>query len=181
VARGRAALRESARPRTPCPRARAELRPYQQEGLDRLALWWRHRLGGILADDMGLGKTLQVLALLLHAREQGGAAAVLVVAPTSVLLTWRDEAARFAPGCACVHDATTAKTGAAGGARCRCRGHVLRTAALDEQAFAAREWAVVVLDEAQFVKNPRRAAIAPCSGSVPTWCSPSRARRSRTR
>lgn len=97
---------------------RAELRPYQREGLDRLALWWRHRLGGILADDMGLGKTLQVLALFAHVRadpsgdDAGARRPFLVVAPTSVLPTWRDEAARFAPGLRVhVHDRTVAAGG----------------------------------------------------------------------
>ena len=152
------ALRASGPPApTPPPAGlRAELRPYQQEGLDRLALWWRHRLGGILADDMGLGKTLQVLALLLHAREQGERRPFLVVAPTSVLLTWRDEAARFAPGLRVhLHDATTAKTGRP---PAQSDADVVVTSygllQHDEQAFAGAEWAVVVLDEAQFVKNP---------------------------
>ncbi|MFN8085564.1 MAG: SNF2-related protein [Microbacterium sp.] len=55
--------------RTPVPDGlNAHLRPYQRDGLDRLALWWRYGVGGILADDMGLGKTLQVLALFAHAR-----------------------------------------------------------------------------------------------------------------
>lgn len=133
----------------------AQLRPYQQEGLDRLALWWRHRLGGILADDMGLGKTLQVLALIAHAREGGERRPALVVAPTSVLGTWRDEVSRFAPGLAVtVRDTTTGKGGPIpGDADVVVTSYtVLR---LDEQAFAAVDWAIVVLDEAQFVKNPR--------------------------
>lgn len=142
---------------TPPPAGlRAQLRPYQQEGLDRLALWWRHRLGGILADDMGLGKTLQVLALLAHARETGERRPFLVVAPTSVLGTWHDEALRFAPDLRVhVHGATTAKTGAplapAGADVVVTSYTVLR---LDEDAFAAADWAIIVLDEAQFVKNP---------------------------
>ncbi|WP_454169066.1 DEAD/DEAH box helicase [Microbacterium paulum] len=133
----------------------ARLRPYQQEGLDRLALWWRHRLGGVLADDMGLGKTLQVLALLLHARETGERRPVLVVAPTSVLGTWHDEAARFAPGL----DVTVRGTTTAKGGPLPVDADVVVTSytvlRLDDEAFAAVDWAIVVLDEAQFVKNPR--------------------------
>ncbi len=75
----------------------AELRPYQKEGLDWLAFLWSHRLGGILADDMGVGKTLQLLALIVHAREAGERRPFLAVVPTSVLATWRSEAERFAP------------------------------------------------------------------------------------
>lgn len=135
----------------------AELRPYQQEGFQRLALWWRHRLGGILADDMGLGKTLQVLALILHARETGERRPFLVVAPTSVLATWRDEAARFAPGLRVrLAESTVAKSGVAPDAEdvdvVVTSYTVLR---LDEDAYAGLPWAAVILDEAQFVKNPR--------------------------
>lgn len=137
---------------------RAELRPYQREGFDRLAFLWRHRLGAILADDMGLGKTLQMLALLARAREDGETRPFLVVAPTSVLSTWRDEAARFAPGLTVAAlDATSAKRGrsvaqlAAGADIVVTSYTVLR---LDEEQFAAVDWAILVLDEAQFVKNP---------------------------
>ncbi|BDV30585.1 DEAD/DEAH box helicase [Microbacterium terricola] len=137
----------------------AELRPYQQAGLDWLAFLWQHRLGGILADDMGLGKTLQVLALLAHARERGERRPFLVVAPTSVLSTWRDEAARFAPDLAVrLIQSTEAKSGmpvsaAAADADVVVTSYTLLR--LDEPAFTALEWGIVVLDEAQFVKNPQ--------------------------
>ncbi|WP_299088439.1 DEAD/DEAH box helicase [uncultured Microbacterium sp.] len=135
----------------------AQLRPYQQEGFQRLALWWRHRLGGVLADDMGLGKTLQVLALMLHARETGERRPFLVVAPTSVLGTWRAEAARFAPGLRVhVAESTVAKSGVAPDAA---DADVVVTSytllRLDEDTYADARWAGVILDEAQFVKNPR--------------------------
>ncbi len=73
------------------------LRHYQEHGLDWLAMLHRHRLTGILADDMGLGKTVQTLALLLKMRADEGPKPSLIVAPTSVLSVWRDEAARFVP------------------------------------------------------------------------------------
>ena len=75
----------------------ADLRDYQARGLDWLMMLHRHRLTGILADDMGLGKTLQTLALLLLVRQESGPMPSLVVAPTSVVTVWRDEAERFAP------------------------------------------------------------------------------------
>ncbi|WP_431800535.1 DEAD/DEAH box helicase [Microbacterium sp. bgisy203] len=139
----------------------ADLRSYQREGLDRLALWWRHRLGGILADDMGLGKTLQVLALLAHAREGGERRPFLVVAPTSVVHTWRTEAERFAPSLRlAVHDTTraTRRDASLGGDGARDADVVITSYAvlrLDEDWYAAADWAIVVLDEAQFAKNPR--------------------------
>lgn len=145
-------------PRIALPRALdAELRPYQRDGFDWLAFLWRHRLGGILADDMGLGKTLQMLALVAHARESGETRPFLVVAPTSVLSTWRTEAERFVPDLAvAVVDATRAKTGssvtdAAASADLVITSYTLLR--LDAGDFGAVEWAGLFLDEAQFVKN----------------------------
>lgn len=147
-------------PATPAPVGlEADLRPYQKTGYDWLAFLWRHRLGGILADDMGLGKTLQLLSFILHAREAGETRPFLVLAPTSVLSTWRSEAARFAPGLRVSLVESTSGT----------RTSALRTAAdtsdvvvssytvarLDEDEFRTIEWAGLILDEAQFVKNPK--------------------------
>lgn len=143
-------------PEVPVPHGlHAVLRPYQKQGLDWLAFLWQHRLGGILADDMGLGKTLQVLALMTHARETGERRPFLVLVPTSVLATWRHEAARFAPGLRVVTRHTTG--GGALAEAAAAADIVLATyavARLDEQAFAGVAWAGLVLDEAQFVKNP---------------------------
>jgi hypothetical protein len=154
-----AALREAdGVPAAPEPTGlRARLRPYQRAGYDWLAFLWAHRLGGILADDMGLGKTLQMLSLVAHTRDAGERRPFLVVAPTSVLSTWRDEAAHFAPGLrVAVVDATGAKRGrtvadAAAGADVVVTSYTLLR--LDDSEFAAVAWAAVVLDEAQFVKN----------------------------
>ncbi|WP_424935761.1 MULTISPECIES: DEAD/DEAH box helicase [Bacteria] len=145
-------------PTTPTPSAiAAELRPYQREGLDWLSLLWSHRLGGILADDMGLGKTLQLLALVARIREQGTTRPCLIIAPTSVLGAWAEEVRRFAPGLAL---AVRDRTGAAGGLSLDGldgADMVLTSYAvlrIDADVFGAREWAAVILDEAQNVKNP---------------------------
>ncbi|HET8928950.1 MAG TPA: SNF2-related protein [Microbacterium sp.] len=138
---------------------RASLRPYQQAGFEWLAFLWHHRLGGILADDMGLGKTLQLLTLIAHVRQTGETRPILVVAPTSVMSTWSAEAARFAPDLTVrVVDRTTAKSAttaaeSAAGADVVITSYTL--ARLDEDEFAAVDWALVVLDEAQFAKNPK--------------------------
>lgn len=142
----------------PPPGFLADLRPYQREGLSWLALLHAHRLGGILADDMGLGKTLQLLALIAHTRARGDTRPWLVVAPTSVLPTWRAEAARFVPdlrvavveATAVRRDRTIAEIASAVDVVVASYG-VVRA---DEEEFAAPHWSGVVLDEAQFVKNP---------------------------
>lgn len=146
-------------PDVPTPAGfRAELRPYQREGLSWLALLHAHRLGGILADDMGLGKTLQLLALVAHTRALGQTRPWLVVAPTSVLPTWRDEAARFAPDlrvalveATSVRRTRTVAEIAAGVDVVVAPYGVVRT---DAEEFGVPHWGGVVLDEAQFVKNP---------------------------
>ncbi|MFJ6427934.1 DEAD/DEAH box helicase [Microbacterium maritypicum] len=133
----------------------AELRPYQKEGLDWLAFLWSHRLGGILADDMGLGKTLQLLALIVHARESGEKRPFLAIVPTSVLATWRSEAERFAPALRVMLRGSTQGPPLDGSLREV--DLVITTyavARLDETEYAAVEWAGLILDEAQFVKNP---------------------------
>jgi len=73
------------------------LRPYQKFGFDWLYFLKDYKFGGILADDMGLGKTIQVLALLLKEKENGKALPDIVVAPTSVVFNWINEAKRFSP------------------------------------------------------------------------------------
>ena len=140
----------------------AELRPYQHDGFRWLARLARWGAGACLADDMGLGKTVQALALLLD-RAPGGPA--LVVAPTSVVANWLDEARRFAPTLNAV-----ACTGAAP-ARARLIEKagpfdvLVTTYGLlqnDVEALSAIDWHSAVLDEAQAIKNPatRRARAA---------------------
>ena len=73
------------------------LRGYQRAGFRWLRTMEELGFGGILADDMGLGKTLQIISLLLAAKESGNTAPSLVVCPTSVVLGWEREIAKFAP------------------------------------------------------------------------------------
>ncbi|NKX50991.1 DEAD/DEAH box helicase, partial [Arthrobacter deserti] len=140
---------------------RARLRPYQQEGLNWLAFLWRDSLGGILADDMGRGKTLQTLALICHASQSGatgpGGAPFLVVAPTSVVPNWISEARRFAPQLrVCAVTGTRAAGGlplaaAAAGADIVVTSYAVFR--LDAAAYQGQQWAGLILDEAQSVKN----------------------------
>ncbi|MEV5000759.1 DEAD/DEAH box helicase [Nocardioides sp. LML1-1-1.1] len=130
------------------------LRSYQREGFWWLAFLWQHGLGGILADDMGLGKTLQVLALIAHARaERPAEPPFLVVAPTSVVTAWVDEAARHAPGLrvGVVRRGTDDVAEIAAGSDIVVTTYTLLRLAQDQ--YAAVGWAGLVLDEAQQVKN----------------------------
>ncbi|MHA7292555.1 DEAD/DEAH box helicase [Arthrobacter sp. HLT1-21] len=144
----------------------ATLRPYQQDGFNWLAFLYQHGLGGVLGDDMGLGKTLQTLALLTHVRETGETRPFLVVAPTSVVPNWVSEAQRFAPGLSVTGITDTqAKSGTdlatlIGGADVVITSYTLFR--LDFEGYQAREWAGLILDEAQFVKN-RTAKVHLCA------------------
>ncbi|MGL5818322.1 MAG: SNF2-related protein [Phycicoccus sp.] len=136
----------------------ATLRPYQVDGFRWLSLLWDGGLGGVLADDMGLGKTLQMLAMVLRAKERDELGdPVLVVAPTSVLSTWAGEAERFAPGLrTVVVDRTRGKAGVGLGETVDGADLVITSyavARIDAEVWRSRRWGAVVLDEAQFVKN----------------------------
>lgn len=132
-----------------------QLRPYQLEGLAWLQYLREQGLGGILADDMGLGKTAQALAHVLAEKEAGRLTRpALVVLPTSLLFNWQAEAARMAPGLRvlALHGADRAKRYP------HIADHdlVLTTYPLlwrDVEALAAQPFHLLILDEAQMVKN----------------------------
>jgi superfamily II DNA or RNA helicase len=130
------------------------LRPYQRIGAAWLWHLQRSGLGGILADEMGLGKTLQALALLWSVKTVGRAS--LVVCPASLVENWRREAARFAPGLRVFVHHGERRLDAPGDAA----GWDLvitsyGTLARDRELLAAVDFACVVGDEAQHVKNVR--------------------------
>jgi superfamily II DNA or RNA helicase len=134
------------------------LRPYQQAGFSWLAYLYDHSLGGVLADDMGLGKTLQAIALLCRIREAAPAGPpFLVVAPTSVVGNWAAEVRRFAPGLSVATiSGTKVRRGVpladvAAGVDVVVTSYALLR--LEYEAYSAVEWAGLVLDEAQAVKN----------------------------
>ena len=131
----------------------AELRDYQKEGyvwMSRLAYWGA---GALLADDMGLGKTLQTITVLLGRAKQGAA---LVVVPTSLILNWRDELGRFAPGLnvkilnqAGDNRSDMIKEAAAFDVVITTYGLLIN----EEESLCGREWNTIVLDEAHTIKN----------------------------
>ena len=132
----------------------AILRPYQRLG--SAWLWHLHKggLGGILADEMGLGKTLQALGLLCAVQAEGGAS--LVACPASLVENWRREAARFAPHLRVfVHRGESRLAGPGDLARWDLVITSYGTLARDRELLALAEFACVVGDEAQHVKNRR--------------------------
>jgi superfamily II DNA or RNA helicase len=132
----------------------AVLRPYQRLGA--AWLWHLHRggLGGILADEMGLGKTLQALGLLCAVQAGGGSS--LVACPASLVENWRREAARFAPQLRVfVHRGESRLGGPGDLASWDLVITSYGTLARDRELFARAEFACVVGDEAQHVKNRR--------------------------
>jgi non-specific serine/threonine protein kinase len=136
----------------------ATLRSYQETGVGWLRLLTGLGLGACLADDMGLGKTMQVLALLLLLRKEKAGPSLLVL-PASLLANWKSEIERFAPSLRALYlhpsfqKAPTPEEFAALLPELdlvlTSYGMVLKLAGLFEQ-----RWTLVVLDEAQAIKNP---------------------------
>jgi hypothetical protein len=159
-------------PDTPVPATiNAELRPYQLDGFRWLAFLWEHRLGGILADDMGLGKTLQTLTLISHAKAQAREQEreqkpFIIVAPTSVVPNWAAEARKFAPGLTVktITSRTTRLSELTRDADAIVTSYTLLR--LDFEDYADQEWAGLILDEAQSVKN-HQSQIYQCARKLP--------------
>ncbi|MDA1275881.1 MAG: DEAD/DEAH box helicase [Verrucomicrobia bacterium] len=145
------------KPVAPSPNLRATLRPYQQDGLNWLQFLREYELAGVLADDMGLGKTVQTLAHLLVEKESGRMdRPSLVVAPTSLMTNWRQETERFAPDLRVLvlHGLDRKQHFS------RIAEHdlVVTSYALlprDQEVLQGHEFHYVILDEAQFIKNPK--------------------------
>ncbi|WP_028453577.1 DEAD/DEAH box helicase [Chitinilyticum aquatile] len=135
----------------------ATLRPYQQQGLSWLQFLREYGLNGILADDMGLGKTVQALAHIAHEKAAGRLdRPCLVVAPTSLMFNWQREAAQFAPDLRVLllhgNDRKTLFGDIAA------HDLVLTTYPLlcrDAGILQEQAWHLLVLDEAQAIKNPK--------------------------
>lgn len=145
----------------PLPTAlHAELRPYQQCGFQWLYGNTHAGLGSIIADDMGLGKTLQVLATALKLKEDGeigNHASALIVVPTSLLTNWCKEIERFTPSLSIHVYHGPGRALPAPGAQPDLVATTYGHARSDLAALRRLSWRVVIVDEAQNIKNPSAA------------------------
>ena len=138
---------------TPPKTLKGELRPYQQTGLKWLWTNVSKGFGCCMADDMGLGKTIQVISLILKLKEESKLdKPVLVVCPTTLMGNWMKELQLFAPNL----KATTYH----GGERqldTKNFDIIMTTYAImriDVEELKKQEWSMVIVDEAQNIKNP---------------------------
>ncbi|CAK9883760.1 MAG: RNA polymerase-associated protein RapA [Candidatus Erwinia impunctatus] len=133
----------------------ATLRDYQLQGVSWMQALRASQLAGILADDMGLGKTIQTLAHILAEKEAGRLRTpALIVVPTSLVCNWQQEAERFTPSLKVLalhgpqrHDQFAAIAGV---------DIVVTTYPLlwrDQQILSGYEYHLLILDEAQHIKN----------------------------
>ncbi|MBM4001492.1 MAG: DEAD/DEAH box helicase [Planctomycetes bacterium] len=143
---------------------RAELRPYQADGVRWLWFMTELGLGACLADDMGLGKTIQILDLLLQRKRSAGDARrpSLLIVPASLLGNWMREAARFTPTLRLfvAHRAETdagelaRRTADPAAGLADCDLVVTSYSMVRRQAWLERmHWSLIILDEGQFIKN----------------------------
>ena len=132
----------------------AKLYPYQEVGFKWLKYITDEDCGCILGDEMGLGKTLQVITLLLE-RKKISSAPSLVVAPVSLLENWRREISRFAPALEIMVHHGSHRTGRY---KDLCDKDVIITAystvPSDFSMLCMIDWDIIILDEAQNIKNP---------------------------
>ena len=143
-------------PDVPLPASvNADLRPYQKQGVNWLQFLREYGLAGILADDMGLGKTLQTLAHIQIEKDAGRLdLPALIIAPVSLMGNWRREAQRFCPDLRClvIHGADRHEVSGS------THDHDIVIAPYsllprDREGWLQGQWHLVVLDEAQNIKN----------------------------
>ncbi len=141
---------------------KGKLRTYQKEGLTWLTFLKEFESGGVLADDMGLGKTIQMLAFLLSRKKESKLPS-LVIAPKSLIFNWLDEAKKFAPTLKVVRYVGQGRKKIAqeiGDADVLVTTYgTLRS---DIEKLREQEFDVAIIDEAQFIKNPKSQAAIAC-------------------
>jgi len=154
-------------PSVPLPASvNASLRPYQQQGVDWLQFLRQYSLAGILADDMGLGKTLQTLVHIQIEKDAGRLTEpALIIAPVSLMGNWRRETERFCPELRCLVIHGIDRHEVSGSTH----EHDIVIAPYsllprDRDGWLQGKWHLVVLDEAQNIKNANTYAAEVVSG-----------------
>jgi helicase SWR1 len=142
------------------PLLRGTLRDYQHDGVDWLAKLYMGDRSGILADEMGLGKTIQTIGLLAYlATHHGVWGPHLVVVPTSVILNWEMEFKKWCPAFKILtyYGSIEERKRKRQGWKDDDKWNVIITSyqliLQDAQAFKARAWHYLILDEAHNIKN----------------------------
>ena len=139
--------------------------PYQAVGIEWLLSQQQlGRHGAILADVMGLGKTLQAIGLITHNVNEGSKDN-LVICPGTLLENWRREFVKFSPNLNVLNHYGAYRAGTA--AKLREHDVVITTydaLIRDHSMLATINWNLVVIDEAQAIKNPRAQRTIRCKG-----------------
>lgn len=131
------------------------LREYQKNGFKWLKSLAAYGLSGILADDMGLGKTLQILTFLLS---EPAELPSIVVAPTSLIYNWQEEAQKFTPQLQVLviagsqEERMEQREGALQAQLVVTSYGLLRR---DIEWYRRQNFQYCILDEAQNIKNPQ--------------------------
>ena len=139
----------------PGPGFQGQLRVYQKQGVGWLLRLRERGLHGILADEMGLGKTVTTLAFLSHILDGQPGLAVLIVVPASLVYNWEKEVRQFLPNVPCTiyHGSQRQLAGRDFPAH----GLVVTTYGTvrnDIDFLSEQRFSMVILDEAQTIKNP---------------------------
>lgn len=132
------------------------LRNYQVTGYEWLRTMAYYGFGGILADDMGLGKTLQMISVLLAAKEEGISGTSLIVCPASLVFNWEEELHKFAPDLTVCMLVGTAEERAALIQNCSAFDVCVTSYDLckrDIVSYQEQEFLYQIIDEAQYIKN----------------------------
>ncbi len=130
----------------------ASVRPYQRRGYDWLYKNAQLGFGSIIADDMGLGKTLQVISIILKLKNEGALDThkALIIVPTTILTNWQKEFDKFAPGISySVYHGPNRTLDTDTDVVVTSYG-ISRS---DHEVLTKYKWKVVVIDEAQNIKN----------------------------
>lgn len=134
---------------------KAELFTYQNIGFNWLSFMYRNNCGAILADEMGLGKTLQIISLMVYLKRITKNIHFMVVCPLSLLENWKREIEKFAPSLSVTVHHSSNRTGSYLELM---KKDVVITSYSNAQSDLGMinmiDWDLLVVDEAQNIKNP---------------------------